>query len=84
MRYYIPSKAGDFQLDTKAIKMSIEPEDDFTRMEMFLSLDANFYLIEEKPATHIMLDGIGIKFGVNDFGWQVKSYVYLIINIYKE
>jgi hypothetical protein len=42
--------------------IKIQPEDPQTRLEMFFSLDSTFYLIEEKPATHIMEDGVAIRF----------------------
>jgi|DEB0MinimDraft_12_1074336.scaffolds.fasta_scaffold05264_6 hypothetical protein len=54
MKYYVSNKTPEFNLDTQSVFMMIEPEDDFTRIEMFLSLDSNYYLIEEKPANHIM------------------------------
>ena len=84
MKFYIPAKTIDDNLDTTSIFLRIEPEDDATRIEMFLSLDSYFYLIEEKPAVHILKDGLAIKFGKQDFAWCVKCWVYAIINIYVE
>jgi hypothetical protein len=64
--------------------MKVEPEEQYSHIEVFLSLDANFKVIEEKPAIHILKNGVAIKFGKNDFEWCVKCYVYLILNISKE
>ena len=51
---------------------------------MYFSLDSNFNLIEEVPATHIMQDGIALRFNEKDQTWCIKCYVYVIINVYTE
>jgi len=84
MKYYVSNKTPEYNLDTNSVLMKIEPEDDFTRLEMYLSRDSNFYLLEEKPATHIMEDGVAIKFGKKDYDWCVNCFIYLIANIYTE
>jgi len=81
-KYYIPHDINGAL--TKSIELSIVPEDSYSQMEIFFSLDAKFYIIEEKPAQHLIEKGVGIKFGQNDFAWCVRCYVYLIVNIYKE
>lgn len=47
-------------------------------------MDSNFYLIEEKPATHIYQNGIGIKLTSDDYNWCKKCFIYVIMNIYQE
>jgi hypothetical protein len=37
MKYYVSNKTPDYNLDTNSVLMKIEPEDDFTRLELFLS-----------------------------------------------
>ena len=51
---------------------------------MYLSMDSNFDLLQDKPAVQIVDDGITIKFAKADFNWCVKCWVYVIINVYHE
>lgn len=82
LRYYIPSAVKRWK--TESIEIKIEPEDKYSPIDVYLSLDPHFYLIEEKPANHILDNGIGIKFGKGDFAWCVQCYVYVILNVYDE
>ena len=84
MKYYVSNKTPEYNLDTNSVLMKIEPEDDFTRLELFLSQDSNFYILEEKPATHILEDGVAIKLGKRDYDWCTNCYIYLIANVYTE
>ena len=82
LKYYIaPDTAG---LYTESIELKVEPEEQHSHIELYLSLDPNFKVVEEKPATHILKNGMAIKFGKNDFEWCVKCYVYVILNVRKE
>jgi hypothetical protein len=36
------------------MEIIITPEDTYTNLDAHMSLDSNFYLIEEKPASHIV------------------------------
>ena len=83
LKYYIPFETEDSAL-TSSMEIIISPEDKFVHLDAHLSLDANFYLIEEKPASHIVANGIAIKFTEKDYEWCRKCYVYVIVNIYKE
>jgi len=79
LSYYIaPDKAGAW---TDSIEMKVEPEEQYSNIEVFLSLDANFKVIDEKRAQHILRNGLAIKFGKNDLDWCSKCYVYLIVNV---
>jgi len=83
MRYYIPhmtSKGGP----TEWVELKFEAENEYTRLDMFLSLDSDFYLIEEKPAVHVLETGLGIKFSKSDFAWCTNCYIYLIANIFTD
>lgn len=51
---------------------------------MFFSMDSNFNLIEEVPATHIESDGVALRFNSKDELWNTKMYVYVIVNVYTE
>ena len=82
LKYYIPADIEGAL--TESIEISIVPEDTYTQIDAHLSLDANFYLIEEKPAAHIVKNGIAIKFTQNDYEWCRKCYVYVIVNVYEE
>jgi hypothetical protein len=62
----------------------ISPEKTYVSIDAHISLDDNFYLIEEKPASHVVDNGVAIKFGSNDYSWCVKCYVYVILNIVEE
>jgi hypothetical protein len=64
--------------------MKVQPEHEFSRVEMYFSLDSNFNLIEEVPSTHIEQDGVALRFNSKDETWCIKCYVYAIINVYTE
>ena len=66
------------------VLIKIQPEHDFSRVEMYFSLDSNFNLIEEVPASHIMNDGTALRFNSKDETWCFKCYVYVIINVFRE
>jgi hypothetical protein len=66
------------------MEIIIIPEDTYVKVDAHLSLDSNFYLIEEKPASHIVQNGIAIKFTEKDYQWCRKCYVYVILNVYEE
>ena len=83
LKYYIPFETEDGAL-TSSMEIIVSPEDTFVHLDAHLSLDANFYLIEEKPAAHIVSNGIAIKFTEKDYEWCRKCYVYVIVNIYEE
>lgn len=51
---------------------------------MYFSLDSNFNLIEEVPASHIMQDGVALRYNSKDEGFSTKKYVYVIVNVYTE
>jgi len=60
------------------------PEDDYTPVEMWLSLDKNFYIIEEQPASHVVDNAIAIKFGRDSDRWCTKCWVYIVLNVVVE
>jgi len=78
LKYYIPDASSDGM--TNSLTVKFEPETDFTFVEVFMSLDSSFKIIEERPAQHILEDGIAIEFNSNDYYWCTRCDVYLIIN----
>lgn len=65
---------------TQSLTIKFEPEEDFNFLEVFLSLDSTFKIVEERPAQHILEDGIAIEFNSDDQNWCTRCYVYMIIN----
>lgn len=60
------------------------PEDSFSRVEMFMSYDAKFSLVEDHRATQVLEDGVAIRASRKDVDWCSKCYVYLLVNVEKE
>jgi hypothetical protein len=73
MRYYIPAAITQRRATrkTEAVVVTVEPEEQYSEIDVYLSLDSNFYIIEEEPASHIMANGVAIKFGKSDEAWCV-------------
>ena len=46
-----------------------------------LNLDSTFNVIEERPSTHILKDGVSVKLSSNDYQWCVNCWVYFIVNV---
>jgi hypothetical protein len=68
LKYYIPFET-ELGGTTTSIEIIVQPEDTYVNIDAHLSLDANFYLIEEKPASHIVANGLAIKFTQKDYEW---------------
>ena len=82
LRFYIPGQIKNKGVDNALLK--IEPEDGYSRVEMYFSLDPTFYLLQDKAATHVMENGLAVSFDKSDLNWCTKCYVYLLLNIYTE
>jgi hypothetical protein len=78
----VPEKV--LEEDTKSIEIYVQPEHRYTEIDLYLSLDANFYLIEETPAAHVTQTGKAIKFTDRDYKWCRNCAVYGILNVYDE
>lgn len=48
---------------------------------MYLSLDQDFQIIEEKPSAHFTSTSMAMKFGKLEPKWCTRCTVYLILNI---
>jgi len=85
LRYYIPAAIKERRASrkTESVVVKVEPEDRYSEVDIYLSLDSNFYIIEEAPAFHIMANGVAIKFGKADESWCVQCYIYVIVNVRK-
>lgn len=85
LRYYIPAAITERKASrkTESVVVKVEPEDRYSEVDAYLSLDSNFYIIEEAPASHLMANGVAIKFGKADESWCVQCYIYVILNVRK-
>lgn len=83
LKYYIESETEEGS-PVRNIEVIVNNEDQYVEMDAHVSLDENFYIIEEKPATHLVDNGVGFKFSELDHNWCVKCYIYIIINIKDE
>jgi len=85
LRYYIPAAIAERKASrkTESVVVKVEPEDRYSEVDAYLSLDSNFYIIEEAPASHLMANGVAIKFGKADESWCVQCYIYVIVNVRK-
>lgn len=79
LKYKIPRQSGG--KFTKSYEIQIEPEEQYQPIELFLSLDDTFQIIEEKPASHVSKTSIGLKFGEKDYQWCTNCFIYAIVNI---
>ena len=62
----------------------LEAESQFTSMELHMSLDEKFQIIEERPASHISERAIGLKFSSLDYQWCTNCDVYAIFSVEAE
>jgi hypothetical protein len=83
LKYYIESETEEGS-PVRNIEVIINNEDKYVEMDAHVSLDDNFYIIEEKPTTHLVDNGVGFKFSELDANWCVKCYIYIILNIQEE
>ena len=60
LKYTIPEEV--LEETTKSVEIYVQPEHPYSLIDMFLSLDQTFYIIEEKPAAHVTSTGKAIKF----------------------
>jgi hypothetical protein len=82
MKYTIPDEVLEEQ--TKSVEVYVQPEHAYTRIDMFLSLDQSFYIIEEVPSAHVTSTGSAIKFSDNELNWCRNCDIYVILNVYEE
>lgn len=82
LKYEVPETV--LEEVTKSVEIYVQPEHRYLQLDLFLSLDANFYLIEESPAAHLTATGKAIKFTDRDYKWCRNCPVYGILNVYDE
>ena len=82
LKYVVPDNI--LEEITRSIEIYVQPEHQYTQIDLLLSLDAAFYLIEETPAAHVTATGKAIKFTDRDLKWCRNCAVYAILNIYDE
>lgn len=64
--------------------MTVEPEDEYSPIDLYFSLDSVIYQIEERKVENILTKGVGFSFTENDFGWCTGCYIYLLVDVIKE
>lgn len=82
LKYVIPDKVQED--NTKSVEIYVQPEHSYVPVDLFLSLDPSFYLIEETPAAHVTSTGKSIKFSENEENWCRNCPIYAIINVYAD
>lgn len=82
LKYEVPDTV--LEEVTKSVEIYVQPEHRYTQVDLFLSLDSSFYLIEETPAAHVSSTGTAIKFTDKDYKWCRNCPIYAIINVYEE
>ena len=82
LKYVVPDNI--LEEITRSVEIYVQPEHQYTQLDLLLSLDATFYLIEETPAAHVTASGKAIKFSDRNAKWCRNCAVYAILNIYEE
>lgn len=82
LKYEIPDKV--LEDNTKSVEIYVQPEHSYVPLDLYLSLDSSFYIIEETPAAHVTSTGKAIKFSENEENWCRNCPIYAIINIYAD
>jgi len=81
LKFYIPADVE--KIKTQSIHISVLPEDDYTPVDMWLSVDKEFYILEEKPASHLLGKSVDLKMQEGHEHWCTKCWVYAIVNVEK-
>ena len=50
------------QEPTRSAEIYVQPEHQYTKLDLYLSLDDTFYILEETPAPHLSASGKAVKF----------------------
>ena len=82
LKYTIPDEV--LEEFTKSVEVYVQPEHSYTPIDMYLSLDQSFYLIEETPSAHVTSTGKAIKFSDNEENWCRNCDIFVILNVYEE
>ena len=81
-KYYIPADTSGAW--TTSMELTVEAEGPFNPLELHLSTDGYFHLVEESPAPHLLSEGVALKFGEESPNWCVQCFVYAILNVREE
>ena len=79
-KYPVPPKLGTL-LETEKFEILIEPEVDYKNIEVHISRDPSFRVIEDKPDVHITDKGLSVQMTSKEKLWCTKCYFYLIVNM---
>ena len=67
------------------MEIKIEPEEQYSPLELTMTFDDRFQIIEGRPSSHISEDSIALTFGSQDYKWDADGKtVYFILNVVKE
>ena len=59
----------------------MEPEVDYKNIEVHISRDPTFKVIEDKPDVHVTDKGLSVQMTYKEKLWCTKCYFYLIVNM---
>ena len=71
-------------LPTSSWEVKLEAEQKHASMDLWLSLDDRFQVVEERPAAFFDDRSIGVKFSSTDYAWCTECTVYAIFNVEEE
>lgn len=69
---------------TRAVTITMHSEDDYTPIDLYLSMDNTIYQIEERKIENLLKQGVGYMFTENDFGWCTNCYIYVLADVYTD
>lgn len=82
LKYFIPEFSSGGLTDT--IDIRIEPEGDYKYLEVYVSFDENFSIIEDRPTRHILDNGLSVMINSNDYRWCTSCNLYIIVNMIED
>ena len=82
LRYLVPDYTDIGA--TYKFEISLEPEIDYKYLEVYVSHDSKYSVIEDRPARHITDEGLSVYMTSEDTRWCVNCYVYLIVNMIED
>ena len=80
LRYQVPEKLGPL-LETQKFEIFIEPEVDYKNIEVHISHDPTFRVLEDKPDLHVTENGISVLMTSKEKLWCTKCNFYLVVNM---
>jgi len=82
LTYYIAEFTGAGA--TERIEIKFEPEGNYKYIDVFISFDKNFNLIEDKPHYHLLDSGVAVMLNKRDYRWCVDCTLYILVNMIED